>query len=59
LYRSHYGVCDSMGSAVEAISILYWYIVFYYFYELVNKLKGCILPPVLCCLNSYKAKVGS
>ena len=30
---------------------------FYYFNELTNKLKGCILTPVVCSLNRYKAKV--
>ena len=31
----------------------------YYFYKYVDKLKGCILPPGVCCLNMYKTNVGN
>lgn len=31
----------------------------YYFYKYVDKLKGCILPPGVCCLNMYKTKVAN
>lgn len=30
----------------------------FYFYQLANKLKGCKLPPGVCCLNRYGAKAG-
>jgi hypothetical protein len=52
----HYGILERTASAIDAISILSSTIFFFYYsYELVSKLKGCILPPGVCCLNRYKA----